>query len=574
MTSAPELTIVTGANTAYARCLWQMLRSAERQALHQSYRWITYDLGLDSAWRAALARRFPWSLWRQLDFAALPPHVPPDRRTYAWKPLAVHAAAAEFGHVILWLDSATLCQTSLEPVVAAIREHGVYTLAGQSALQDRCDPAIWAAAGAPLEILDLPERAAGVIGFDITQPSARRLLETWRALALDARYWRPLSARHMPEQSLLSILIYRAVRTGELTLNPGAIDISCANPVRWLTTRNKVRNTLPRWADPLARLYYFFYKSIDRLVIRVRRFKATRVDGWHRFPKEHFRVFVGHSTATVKRDAMVPVPAPRGSYYADPFLWTHEGRPWLFVEEFRYGENSGRLVAFPLDRDLSPAGPAQALDLPGPHLSFPFVFRHGDELCLLPESSARHTVDLYACAEFPQRWKLRRRLLADLDAADSVLLHHADRWWLFTSVRPHPAHSGRALAIFHTDDLDRGQLVPHPINAEQRHLFDPFSSGRCAGAFIRTSDGALLRPVHASARYYGEGLRLMSVTTLTPESFEESAFTGTHPLATLTAAVSPHHIAQHSDLFACDVRDRAGWLPWRWRPAFTAATAR
>jgi hypothetical protein len=34
--------------------------------------------------------------------------------------------------------------------------------------------------------------------------------------------------------------------------------------VRWVTTRNKVPNWLPIWADPLPRLYYFFYKTLDQ----------------------------------------------------------------------------------------------------------------------------------------------------------------------------------------------------------------------------------------------------------------------------------------------------------------------
>lgn len=557
----PPLTIVTGASAPYARILWQMLRSARRHGLDTGHRFVVYDLGLTPAWRATLARAFPWCTWRRLDFAALPPHVAPDCRTYAWKPVAIHAAAAEFGGLVLWLDSATLFQSPLAAVVAALRRHGVYTLAGQSALQDRCDPAVWAAAGAPLEILHLPERAAGVVGFDLAQPVARRLLDAWHAFAADPRCWRPLSARHRPEQALLSILVYRAVRAGELTLNPGEIDISCADPVRWLTTRNKVPPGLPRWADPCARLGYFFAKRADRFLIRVHRWKATRVDGWHRYPREHFRVFVGRRAAAgpLAPTALVPVPAPRGSYYADPFLWLHGGVPWLFVEEFRYAANAGRLVAFPLDAALRPAGPAQPLALPGRHVSFPFLFTHAGRLLLLPESSAQRTVDLYACAEFPHRWELRRRLLADLDAADSVLLHHADRWWLFTSVRPDPARPGRALAIYHTADLLSGTWEPHPVNAELRYLDAPFTSGRCAGAFLRTPDGALLRPVHASPRYYGEGLRLLHVTTLTPTDFAETPFAGPHPLATLAAAVSPHHLSAHADLVACDVRDRVSY---------------
>lgn len=568
------LTIVTGASESYARCLWQMLRSAERHGLFGAHRFVVFDLGLTPAWRATLSRDFPSFLWRQIDFANYPPHIAPGNRTYAWKPIALHSSAAEFGGLVLWLDSATVFRSSLDPVIQMLRTYAVYTLAGQSALQDRCDPAIWAAARAPLEILHFPERAAGAVGFDLTKPIARLVLDAWHESTRDLQLWSSSSASHRFDQSLLSILVYRAVQASELTLNPGEIDISCASPVRWLSTRNKVSTSLPRWADPFARLWFFWFKCLDRLLLRARHWKANRVDGWHRYPKEHFRVLLGRSPTNSATIHFHSVNAPMGSYYADPFLCTNAGRKWLFVEEFQYRANAGRLVALPLNKNLVPDGRAQPLDIPGRHRSFPFLIHHKKEVFLLPETSAERTVDLYVCMDFPTRWQLRRRLLANVDAADSVLLQHDERWWLFTSVRPHPTHSGRALAIYQTDDLLHGAWKPHPVNAELRYLTAPHGTGRNAGGILRTADGALVRPVHTSERYYGENIRLMQITTLTPTDFEETELMGPNPIGVLAASVSPHHISDDGEHFACDIRDRSGWLPWRWRKRPTAASGR
>ncbi|HTZ21965.1 MAG TPA: hypothetical protein VMC06_13860 [Opitutaceae bacterium] len=569
-TTAPQFTVVTGASAGYGRCLWQFLRSAERRRLPAGHRFIAYDLGLAPQQRAALGHRFPWCQWRELPFAALPAHVAPGQRTYAWKPLAVHATAREFGGLVLWLDSATLFRTSLDEPLAMVRRYGVYTLAGQTALQGRCDPEIWRAMSAPLEILHRPERAAGVIGLDYTQPVARDLLDQWCALALEPRFWRPLSARHRPEQALWSILIYQAAARGELELNPGEIDISSPDPVRWLSTRNKVPAWCPTLVDPLVCAYYASYKFADRLVLRGRRFWNQRVAGLHRWPQDHYRVF----TQISPDPAVIEVRAPRGSYYADPFPWMHEGQPWLFVEEFRYWENAGRLVALPLT-DEAVARVARPLRVAGGHLSFPFLFEHGGELFLLPESSQARTVDLYGCEQFPDRWRLRRRLLADVDAADSILVRHADRWWLFTAVRDRGAQP-RHLAIFHTDDLLAGEWQPHPVNAGKLYADRPYGTGRCAGGIVRLADGTLLRPVHWNQRHYGEGTRLMRIAALTPDVFSESEFTNEHPLGERIARWSPHHLATCGDLTAWDVRDRVSYwdrVPWVGR-RFCAATAR
>jgi hypothetical protein len=509
-----------------------------------------FDLGLKPSQRGMLAADFPWCEWRSLDFGTLPAHVVPARGSYAWKPLVVHATAAEFGGLVLWLDSACLFQDSLDEFLAALLQHGVYTLEGQSSLGEHCAPTIREILGAPPEMLDKAERVSGIVGIDTSKSVARELLQEWRDHALDPRYWQPVSAQHKPDQAVLSVLIYRRVMAGLLTLNRGAVDISCAGPVRWLTTRNKVSPGLPRWADPFARAWYSVYKTADQLAIGLRRYKQTRINGWHRWPKEHYRVFVGRAGSA----PLTEITAPTGSYYADPFLCTHEGGAWLLAEEFRYSENAGRLVALPLDDPSR----GQPLDLPAGHLSFPFVFEHAGERLLLPESSQRRTVDLFSCEEFPARWRLRRRLLCDVDAADSALLQHEGRWWLFTSLRSAASSANRSLAIYFTDDLLKGVWHPHPVNAEFRFAKDAHSYGRCAGPLFRLASGEWVRPIHASRRYYGERVELMRMEELNTERYRESPLK-TGPLADLCSRAALHHLCVRGDRIACDVRDRVSY---------------
>jgi hypothetical protein len=246
----------------------------------------------------------------------------------------------------------------------------------------------------------------------------------------------------------------------------------------------------------------------------------------------------------------------------------------LFVEEFRYLENSGRLVALPLTGEAVARVP-QPLRVADGHLSFPYLFAHGNGLFLLPESSQARTVDLYVCEQFPARWRLRRRLLVDVDAADSVVVRHADRWWLFTSVRD-GSDEPRHLVIYHADDLLAGEWQPHPVNARRLYADRSCGTGRCAGGIVSLADGTLLRPVQWSQHHYGEGTKLMRIETLTPDEFSESEFTGEHPLGERIARWSPHHLAVCGDLAAWDVRDRVSywdWVPWIGRRS-RAATAR
>ncbi len=560
---AEPLCVVTAANEAYSRCLWQFLRGLERVGWDATV--LVYDLGLGER-RAGLERRFPRAVFRTFDFARHPPHVA-RIGNYAWKPILIAEVVGERTGDVLWLDSATLLRESPGAIHRRLRRRPIFTLSGQSTLAQHCAPQVLAALAVPAPARDRREQVSGVVGVCGDSPLARELIAEWCALALRPELIDPAPAfpDHKFDQALLSIVLHPRVLAGELALSGEDIDLSCPDPARWFSSRNKVNPAVPGWADPLVRTGYWLGKTFDQALWRVKRFKATRVNGLHRWPKEKFQVFVQRA-----EENPVALPAPRWSYYADPFLAERDSRRVVFVEEFQYLEHRGRLVAVPLDAGLR-AGTPQPLELrggPPGHLSYPFVFPHAGALYLLPESSANRAVDLFVCEEFPLRWRWVRRLLENIDAVDSNLLHHDGRWWLFTFARP-AAADARALLIFHTDELEHGRWEPHPVNRERRHAAAPFGSGRGAGAFLPLPDGTWLRPIQASTRYYGEGVRFMRIDTLTPDLFSESEFTGTHPAADLARKFPLHHLAAHGDVTAYDARLRVSYgqhVPWprRW----------
>jgi len=259
------LTVVTAADETYWRCLWQFLLSARRRGIDRQARIAVYDLGLTAATRDRIERAFPKVEFRSFDFSRFPPHAAVAARTYAWKPLVIAQAAAEFGGHILWLDSASLFRAGdLSEVQSALARDGTYVLKGASALSFRCSAGILDALSVPDVDRNRPERPAGIIGFDAGRPAAAQLVAEWAGYALEPDRIPSRTPGHNPEQALLSILLYKYERAGGIGLSEGEIDISSASPVRWISTRNKVPNGLPIWADPLARLYYFLEKTLDQ----------------------------------------------------------------------------------------------------------------------------------------------------------------------------------------------------------------------------------------------------------------------------------------------------------------------
>jgi hypothetical protein len=268
----PSLTIVTAADETYWRCLWQFFLSARRRGVAKEARLVAYDLGLEGSTLARFKRAFPWAEFRRFDFTHYPRHVAVATRSYAWKPLIVALAATEFGGDILWLDSANLFRTGdLSDVRTALAQGGTYVLKGASALELRCDAAVLDDLGVPEEDRKRPERPSGIVGFDTKRATVRNLIAEWASLALQPERILSRTKGHNPDQALLSILLFKYERQGEIGLSEDEIDISSPAPVRWVSTRNKVSNGVPVWADPLVRLHYFFDKTLDQAWLRFQR---------------------------------------------------------------------------------------------------------------------------------------------------------------------------------------------------------------------------------------------------------------------------------------------------------------
>ncbi|CAN0444662.1 unnamed protein product, partial [Phaeothamnion confervicola] len=185
----------------------------------------------------------------------------------------------------------------------------------------------------------------------------------------------------------------------------------------------------------------------------------------------------------------------------------------------------------------------------------PFPFEFSDDLYLVPETSAEGGVHLYRCVSFPDRWDRVRTILHGIDAADTVIFKHCERWWLITSIRKSQGSSGRYLAIFFTDHPIVGNWIAHPINEAKLYEEWPNGSGRNAGAPIRASD-RLLRPSQQNPNYYGERVRWMEIVELSETGFEEIALEDFHPLAQFTKQWPMHHMSIHGKVVTWDVRDR------------------
>lgn len=211
-----------------------------------------------------------------------------------------------------------------------------------------------------------------------------------------------------------------------------------------------------------------------------------------------------------------PLIPERDRYWGDPFVLKREKNFFVFVEEKIYETGRGRIACLTLNEDGRLLSHQVALER-AYHLSYPFLFEHRGETFMIPETARNHTVELYRCVQFPDRWEFVKTLMNGLYAVDTTLLEHEDKHWLFANVKEEGGSSLDALHLFSADSPFSERWIAHPRNPVVKNI----GSARPAGR-IFVNNGRLIRPSQDSSRRYGYGLKFNHITKLTSEDYEET----------------------------------------------------
>jgi hypothetical protein len=237
-------------------------------------------------------------------------------------------------------------------------------------------------------------------------------------------------------------------------------------------------------------------------------------------------------------------------YYADPFLFEHNGEVHLFVEELPYATNRGIISATTLPTDGSlPATPRPVLET-GFHLSYPQVFARDGEIWMLPEQHQSGALILYRAQQFPDAWEPAATLI-DEPLHDATLFDHGGKLWIAAThegpdfVGPRWGSSWDALALYH---------APHLLGPWTRRTGNPVlidaATARPAGPMFHAADGTLMRPVQDCSIGYGMALGLARIDRLDVTTYAQSivgriAFADGHGLT------GPHTLSRLVGRTAC-----------------------
>jgi len=244
-----------------------------------------------------------------------------------------------------------------------------------------------------------------------------------------------------------------------------------------------------------------------------------------------------------------PLLPPLDRFWADPFLWEHEGKTYLFIEELIYEENRGTIACLTLDENMDVLSKQTVLERPY-HLSYPFLFEYEGQLYMLPETGKNNGIELYRCRRFPDQWEFVKTLIDNVYAVDATLLERDGKWWLFVNIKEEGGSSWDTLYLYSADRPTSDQWTPHPLNP----IVKDIHSARPAG-HIFMDNGNLIRPSQDCSIRYGYALNFNRIVTLSQTEYaEEQAHFFAPPHKSRTLAV--HTFNELCGLAAIDATQR------------------
>lgn len=209
---------------------------------------------------------------------------------------------------------------------------------------------------------------------------------------------------------------------------------------------------------------------------------------------------------------------------ADPFLFVHNDRLFLFYEDMHF-YTTGGIIKMISTNDLKHwSKPTPITHEQGIHFSFPFVFEDNGEVYMIPETGWVGEIRLYKAQNndlttfaldtvlFKRTFKPKNIIF---DYADTIVYKREGIYYLFTSTLD---ENGYELRLYISETL-RGVYREHPDSPICHNL----KFGRNAGSIIE-SNGELYRPAQDCSNVYGGQVNLLKITQISPESYKEEVF--------------------------------------------------
>ena len=214
-------------------------------------------------------------------------------------------------------------------------------------------------------------------------------------------------------------------------------------------------------------------------------------------------------------DKNIEISNPKNSFLADPFIYSHKGKDYCFVEEFNYLNLKGSISLYEF-KNNSAIKIGNVLKEKF-HLSFPYLFEYENKIFMVPESSENRDIRLYEATNFPLEWKLNKIIFNNVKAVDTMIFKKDNHWWLFTNIDPSDIGDNCSeLFIYYSDNPINDSWISHKLNPV---LVD--SNIARNGGILYDNNNILRIGQKQGFDKYGLGYSVNKIITLNPYEYKE-----------------------------------------------------
>jgi hypothetical protein len=245
----------------------------------------------------------------------------------------------------------------------------------------------------------------------------------------------------------------------------------------------------------------------------------------------------------------VRIKNPPDHFLADPFVVSYGNDSYCFVEDYDYTKSRAGISAYRLN-DNAAERLGQVLAEPF-HLSFPFVFEFQSKFYMCPETAQNRDIRLYECENFPMKWKLKKIIMSDVSAADTIIFKKNDIWWLFTNIDPADADDHCSeLFIYYSDDPIEGKWTGHPKNP----IFVDSMKGRNGGLLFDAEETYRVSQ-QQGLDVYGKSFSISRITALSTTDYSEELLVKIEPNF-FEKLIGAHHMSSDGAFTAYDFKQK------------------
>jgi hypothetical protein len=238
-------------------------------------------------------------------------------------------------------------------------------------------------------------------------------------------------------------------------------------------------------------------------------------------------------------------PAPRGRFWADPFLCTRDGKTFCFVEDFVYKTGKAHITALEIN-GTKVVECGIALSEPF-HLSFPYLFEYQGGLYMCPEAHESGQIRVYRCTGFPLQWKLEKIIMEGVSAVDTMLFRREDKWWMLTSIDESGTRDYCSeLFLFSSNSPLSTNWIPH----RQNPIRIDSCGGRNAGLIIEGDKIFRLAQCQGFDRY-GHSLVLHEIKEVSDSRYVEERVAKISPNFR-KGLLGTHHLSTNGNTMVID----------------------